>query len=184
MNDLVGVVFALFTLWVIARIIGGASREGRSLGRNTEQMQQMVGVVKSMFPHVPEASIRYDLMVSGSAEVTCDKILQQGYLPPPPDGFPGADEAQRPAVEEPVQQSTETEPPTAPANLITRYRLEGRLADTDTSSAISTAWSDNANDRQKSLEERKAQMILQARRRMAQRQNQQGPASAAPITPL
>lgn len=50
MNDLVGVVFALFTLWVIARIIGGgesiflikASREGRSLGRNTEQMQQMV----------------------------------------------------------------------------------------------------------------------------------------------
>lgn len=35
-----------------------------------------------MFPHVPEASIRYDLMVSGSAEITCDKILQQGYLPP------------------------------------------------------------------------------------------------------
>ena len=156
-----------------------------------------VGVVKSMFPHVPEASIRYDLMVSGSAEVTCDKILQQGYLPPvrgvapykqPPDGFPGADEAQRPAVEEPVQQSTETEPPTAPANLITRYRLEGRLADTDTSSAISTAWSDNANDRQKSLEERKAAASdvykRQPGRRMAQRQNQQGPASAAPITPL
>lgn len=69
-----------------------ASREVQSLGRNSEQMQQMVrersyglcqvGVVKSMFPHVPEASIRYDLMVSGSAEVTCDKILQQGYLPP------------------------------------------------------------------------------------------------------
>lgn len=54
--------------------------------------------------------------------------------------------------------------PTPPANLITRYHLEERLADSDTPSAISAAWSDNANDRQKSLEERKAQMILQARR--------------------
>lgn len=132
-----------------------------------------------MFPHVPEASIRYDLMVSGSAEVTCDKILQQGYLPPvrgtaadtqPPDGFPGADEARRPAPQEPASPpSTESETPASapPANLITRYHLEERLADSNPQkdvSALPTAWSDNANDRQKSLEERKAQMILQARR--------------------
>ncbi|WFD24420.1 hypothetical protein MEQU1_003120 [Malassezia equina] len=190
MNDLVGVCFALFTLWVVARIIGGASREGRSLGRNAEQMQQMVGVVKSMFPHVPEASIRYDLMVSGSAEVTCDKILQQGYLPPPPDGFPGADEAPRPAPQESASPpSTESETPASapPANLITRYHLEERLADSSSqkdASAMPTAWSDNANDRQKSLEERKAQMILQARRRMAQRQRQQGSAPVSPTSSL
>ncbi|WFD20744.1 hypothetical protein MCAP1_002996 [Malassezia caprae] len=129
-------------------------------------MQQMVGVVKSMFPHVPEASIRYDLMLSGSAEVTCDKILQQGYLPPPPDGFPGADEARQPATVEPPQPPSEpaTSAPPPPANLITRYHLEERLADAETPSTLSAAWSDNANDRQKSLEERKAQMILQARR--------------------
>ncbi|WFD28263.1 hypothetical protein MNAN1_003271 [Malassezia nana] len=169
MNDLVGVCFALFTLWVIARIIGGASSEVQSLGRNSEQMQQMVGVVKSMFPHVPEASIRYDLMVSGSAEVTCDKILQQGYLPPPPDGFPGTEEASAAPAEESSQtiSTAEALEPAPPSNLISRYHLEERLTDSNPeshASSIKSVWHDNADDRQKSLQERKAQMILQARR--------------------
>lgn len=34
-----------------------------------------------MFPDIPEVSIRYDLLQSGSAEATCDRILRDGYLP-------------------------------------------------------------------------------------------------------
>lgn len=40
-----------------------------------------VEAVQAMFPHIPEASIRYDLQRSGSAEATCERILQDGYLP-------------------------------------------------------------------------------------------------------
>lgn len=48
---------------------------------NAVQTQQMVETVKTMFPHIPEPSIRYDLLRSGSAEATCERILQDGYLP-------------------------------------------------------------------------------------------------------
>ncbi len=41
-----------------------------------------------MFPQVPEANIRYDLARSGSAEATCDRILQEGGLPAVSEAYP------------------------------------------------------------------------------------------------
>ena len=139
-----------------------------------------------MFPDIPEASIRYDLSLSGSAEVTCERILQQGYLPLPPPGFPGADEA-RQAVSEDYQRrqtpstsaaattSAEAASSTS-SNLISRFHLESRLHEPHTTpkgkEPAAVAWSPNAQDRQQSLQERKAQMILQARKRLEERRSE------------
>jgi len=139
-----------------------------------------------MFPDIPEASIRYDLSLSGNAEVTCERILQQGYLPLPPPGFPGADEA-RQAVSEDYQRrqtpstsaaattSAEAASSTS-SNLISRFHLESRLHEPHTTpkgkEPAAVAWSPNVQDRQQSLQERKAQMILQARKRLEERRSE------------
>ena len=54
---------------------------GNSENASSTDTQQMVEAVQAMFPHIPERSIRYDLLRSGSAEITCEKILQDGFLP-------------------------------------------------------------------------------------------------------
>ena len=139
-----------------------------------------------MFPDIPEASIRYDLSLSGNAEVTCERILQQGYLPLPPPGFPGADEA-RQAVSEDYQRrqtpstsaaattSAEAASSTS-SNLISRFHLESRLHEPHTTpkgkEPAAVAWSPNVQDRQQNLQERKAQMILQARKRLEERRSE------------
>lgn len=137
-----------------------------------------------MFPDIPEASIRYDLSLSGNAEVTCEKILQQGYLPLPPPDFPGADEARQAVSEEYQRRQTPSTSAAATAtaakaasssssNLISRFHLESRLQEPHTTpkgkEPAAVAWSPNAQDRQQSLQERKAQMILQARKRLEER---------------
>lgn len=137
-----------------------------------------------MFPDIPEASIRYHLSLNGSVEVLCERILQQGYLPLPPPGFPGADEARQAVSEDyhrrqmPSTSTTATATITGNAsstspNLISRFHLENRLHDPHTSpkskEPVAVAWSPNAQDRQQSLLERKAQMILQARKRLEER---------------
>ena len=140
-----------------------------------------------MFPDIPEASIRYDLSLSGSAEVTCERILQQGYLPLPPPGFPGADVARQAVSEDYQRHHTPSTPAAATAsatraasstssNLISRFHLESRLHEPHTTpkgkEPAAVAWSPNAQDRQQSLQERKAQMILQARKRLEERRSE------------
>ncbi|KAI3614696.1 hypothetical protein CBS9595_003967 [Malassezia furfur] len=139
MNDLMGALFALLVLWMMLRMIGGELS-------NAVQTQQMVETVKTMFPHIPEPSIRYDLLRSGSAEATCERILQDGYLP-------------------------------------MRFHLDERVASADAvpnaAEPVKCQWEAQPQDREKALKERKAQMILQARKRMQQRKTSQASASDA-----
>lgn len=147
--------------------------------------QQMVETVKAMFPHIPEPSIRYDLLRSGSAEATCERILQDGYLPmvcgrlshKPPPHFPGVVEMQRAANAPPA--TTTTTPPRAQStasaastgttpDLIKRFHLDERVASADAAPSaaepVKCQWEAQPQDREKALQERKAQMILQARK--------------------
>ena len=87
MNDSVGALLAIFVMWVILRFaFGGSSSQTPSAprlnnARSRPVPQHMVDSVKALFPHVPEDAIRYDLQRSGSAEATCDRILNEGGLP-------------------------------------------------------------------------------------------------------
>ena len=135
-----------------------------------------------MFPDIPEVSIRYDLILSGSAEATCDRILQQGYLPLPPADFPGAEEARQSANRtatasaSSARASSTSSGVSSSPNLISRFHLEHRLQEDQNHTSkgkkpSQSMWSPSAKDRQESLQERKAQMILQARKRMEERQS-------------
>lgn len=130
-------------------------------------------------------NIRYDLLRSGSVEITSNKIIERGFLdrvcPPPSFSLPILIYPQPPAAyftlypPTPAADVTTTDTPApAPtasssasskhANLISRYGLESRTI-TETSGEYSdkAAWEDSAAKREASLKERKAQMILAAR---------------------
>lgn len=217
MNDIVGALFALVTLWAIVRIIGRGklfqnthtylctsvltrvysfaflrhviitkscwfTGEGMLDALCAYINNGQVNIVKTMFPDIPEVSIRYDLILSGSAEATCDRILQQGYLPLPPADFPGAEEARQSAnttataSASSARTSSTSSGVSSSPNLISRFHLEHRLQEDQNHTSkgkgsSQSMWSPSAKDRQESLQERKAQMILQARKRMEERQS-------------
>ncbi|KAG6829905.1 hypothetical protein H0H87_009807 [Tephrocybe sp. NHM501043] len=123
-----------------------------------------------MFPDIPVDNVRYDLLRTGSVELTSNKILERGFLDAPPPAyytlFPRDTVANR--------ASTATATTTARAadkktneTLISRYNLQERVAKEETIQEDQiggkAVWEDNAEKREASLKERKAQMILAAR---------------------
>jgi len=218
MNDTVGAFLAVVILWALVRLFAGRDQRGagsRQVNQNMVRLAALkaagadlvqVEAVQAMFPHIPEASIRYDLQRSGSAEATCDRILQQGYLPPvrarrggarmcrftdgsqPPPEFGGvpavqAASAAAPAPAAPAASASAAPAPAKPApSLIARYHLEDRLASESGEGAsdaplckgkkadTGAAWVANTEEREHGLRERKAQMIMAARRRMLERE--------------
>ncbi|WFC97484.1 hypothetical protein MYAM1_000198 [Malassezia yamatoensis] len=174
MNDLLGAFFSLLVLWAVLRAMG-ISSENDTESAPSIDTQRMVEAVQAMFPHIPERSIRYDLVRSGSAEATCEKILQDGFLPTPPAQFAAGTE---------TQQASQTQPPvpetsragssttgiagSSTLDLIHRYRLSERLDKLEESSSSSQpsrpCWDSQPKDREAALRERKAQVVLQARK--------------------
>ncbi|KAG9082416.1 hypothetical protein FRC06_005086 [Ceratobasidium sp. 370] len=137
----------------------------------------MIASVRSAFPQESIDNIRYDLLRTGSVEVTSNRILERGYLDRPPPAYftlypatPAADvtTTDTPAPAPAASSSTSSKG----ASLISRYGLEAR-ASTEVSSGEFTdkaAWEDSATKREASLKERKAQMILAARQRLLAQQ--------------
>ncbi|KAH9991946.1 hypothetical protein BJV74DRAFT_771863 [Russula compacta] len=136
-----------------------------------------VETVTGMFPDIPYASIHYDLLRTGSVELTTNKILERGFLDAPPETY---------FTLYPRPSSTNIVPPTAGAStaartattamqaqpketLISRFGLESRLSTVDVVPSSEqdvggrAVWEDTAEKREVSLRERKAQMILAAR---------------------
>ncbi|PWY98535.1 hypothetical protein BCV70DRAFT_201852 [Testicularia cyperi] len=204
MNDSLGAIIAIVVLWAILRFaFGGGSQSSSGSGmtaptlnnaRGRQVPQHMVDSVRTLFPHISEASIRYDLQRSGSAEATCERILNEGGLPNPPAGFFGSVEPRSPA---PTSTSTSIgsgnthaspQTPNASAssktaskspNLISRYGLQSRLAtpeknhDASSSSAPGSSpngWAQTPEERAKILRDRKEKMILEARQKLLEKQ--------------
>ncbi|KAG8221556.1 hypothetical protein J3R82DRAFT_1798 [Butyriboletus roseoflavus] len=129
-----------------------------------------------MFPDIPTDNIRFDLLRTGSVELTSNKILERGFLEPPPPAYftlyprhdaHGTNAQHRQPTTHTPSPSTTARPP----SLIQRYRLEKNLAETpdipDTEALADAGgkakWEDTAEKREVSLRERKAQMVLAAR---------------------
>ncbi|KAI5822350.1 calcium-dependent phosphotriesterase [Schizophyllum commune Tattone D] len=139
--------------------------------------QGMVDQVLAMFPDMPPDNVRFDLLRTGSVELTTNKILERGFLDPPSQAYytlyPRQDQPAAPSTTNATAQSTTTAR-AAPKNLIARYNLEERLKkDAASEPAPTTAdpggkapWEESAEKREASLRERKAQMILAARQRL------------------
>ncbi|KAG6881694.1 hypothetical protein C0993_000363, partial [Termitomyces sp. T159_Od127] len=113
-------------------------------------------------------NVRYDLLRTGSVELTSNKILERGFLDAPPPAyytlFPRETTATHPATATttalPADKKTQE-------SLISRYSLQDRVAKGEVVQEDEVGgkavWEDNAEKREASLKERKAQMILAAR---------------------
>jgi len=188
MGEVVNVVVAFAVIVLIARWATTSSGEStaeqaaaRALRfRPKKVTPEMVETVTGMFPDIPRANIHYDLLRTGSVELTTNKILERGFLDAPPEAYfmlyprhSGSDVVPRPAGAPTAARTVATATQAQPKEtLISRYGLESRLSGADDvpspqqDAGGRAVWEETAEKREASLRERKAQMILAARQRM------------------
>ncbi|KAN0128256.1 hypothetical protein V8E53_013925 [Lactarius tabidus] len=185
MGEVVNVVVAFAVIIFIVRWATTSSGEptaeqvaARALRfRPKKVTPEMVTTVTGMFPDIPHANIHYDLLRTGSVELTTNKILERGFLDAPPESYFTL--YPRPATSARSASALTTARAAAPAatlahpkdTLISRFSLESRLPSADDLPPLEqeddrAIWEDTAEKREASLRERKAQMILAARQRM------------------
>ncbi|KAL5504967.1 hypothetical protein ACEPAH_7630 [Sanghuangporus vaninii] len=157
--------------------------------------QEMIETVASMFPDMPRENIHYDLLRTGSVEQTTNKIIERGYLDTPRAGYfriyPHTDsQGQRPQPTRPASAASSANLQPQPQassssssfvkpgpSLIERYQLKERLSgqggvaiDTPEQAGGKASWEATPERREASLKERKAQMVLAARKRLLEQQ--------------
>ncbi|KAF7324795.1 CUE domain-containing protein [Mycena kentingensis (nom. inval.)] len=135
--------------------------------------QDMIDTIQNMFPDIPSDNIRYDLMRTGSVEQSSNKILERGFLDPPPPAYftlyPRNPEPAARAASGAATASSSAVRKAPQPTLIERYNLQERVKQgeaVDADVGGKAVWEDTAAKREASLKERKAQMILAARQRM------------------
>ncbi|KAF8549197.1 hypothetical protein OG21DRAFT_1421724 [Imleria badia] len=141
--------------------------------------QDMVDQIHTMFPDIPTDNIRFDLLRTGSVELTSNKILERGFLEPPPPAYftlyprpdgPTNNGQRRPTT---TRQNTTTDSSATTSarhpSLIERYHLTQQVTeepsqpDAHADAGGKAKWEDTPEKREASLKERKAQMVLAAR---------------------
>ncbi|KAF9524925.1 hypothetical protein CPB83DRAFT_877464 [Crepidotus variabilis] len=186
MGELVNVVVAFAVIVILFRWVtsGSESSEQRTatsaLGfRPKNVTPEMVLTVSSMFPDIPVDNVRYDLLRTGSIELTTNKILERSYLDPPPQGYWTLYPRQTSGSSTSTTSrgaNAQASKPKAPS-LIARYSLQERInsgeevAQEELETAGGKAvWEDSAERREQSLKERKAKMVLAARQKFLAQQ--------------
>ncbi|GLB41060.1 hypothetical protein LshimejAT787_0902750 [Lyophyllum shimeji] len=186
MGEVVNVLVAFAVIVFIFRwaTSGGDTVERRSatetLGFRPKPVTQvMIDTIANMFPDIPVDNVRYDLLRTGSVELTSNKILERGFLDAPPPAyytlFPrdaNAANTNRPPANAAGPARVPEKKPTD--TLISRYNLQDRVAKAEPvpeeQIGGKAVWEDSPEKREASLKERKAQMILAARQRMLAQQ--------------
>ncbi|EKJ68519.1 hypothetical protein FPSE_11295 [Fusarium pseudograminearum CS3096] len=124
--------------------------------------------IQQMFPQADRRSILWDLQRNGgNIQTTTERILS-GRLDTPPVTFqppppPGQAATSGSAATAPRQPEKPAQP-----DLITRYNLKNKLdtVSQEDQDAKGKGWSSNKDERQASLQRRRDEMILAARRKM------------------
>jgi len=175
MEDLISYAVAIAVIYGAYRWLTSSKRPqpppGPSLGFTPKRVtQEMVTQVQAMFPDQLYDNIQYDLLRTGSVQVTCNNIIEKGFLPAPPQAYFTLYPTQAPTSPAVVPRSTPTsaaQTSKAPS-LIQRYNLEKAVESGESVSDVpsTTSWETTAEKREAKLRDRKAQMILAARQRL------------------
>ncbi|OAA47697.1 Ubiquitin system component Cue [Metarhizium rileyi] len=144
------------------------SRPTRSPEDVRRSRETAVERIQQMFPQTERRTILWDLQRNGgSIQNTTERILA-GRLETPPVTFqPPPPPGQTTAGASTVSTMRQADKPTQP-DLITRYNLKSKIT-TETAHEQETkskGWSSNRDERQESLQKRRDEMILAARRKM------------------
>ncbi|CCH41935.1 Autocrine motility factor receptor [Wickerhamomyces ciferrii] len=133
----------------------------------------MIEVVQQLAPGLTVGQIKLDLQRTGSVQETVDRFLSEGGLPfpegeaPRPTGTTGGNDG---------QDSRNATDNIKPENLLKKYGVDANATSSgaETSKSGTQTWSDSADERASSLQQKKTEMILKARRRLeSQLKNEQ-----------
>lgn len=135
--------------------------------------------IATMFPQIGRREIIWDLQRNGgSVAATTERILSRGGLDAPPPSFQPPIPA--PTTTGTVGTSLRQQKPEH-VDLITRYNLSSKLSSPPSTplegtgnqgAAHAQTWSNNKNERQALLQRRREEMILNARRKLEEKERQ------------
>lgn len=134
----------------------------------------MIEVVQQLAPHLTVGQIKLDLQRTGSVQETVDRFLSEGTLPFPEGEGPNASRAANTA-----QDSRNQVDNIKPENLLKKYGIDESKSEESTAAASGSStkekgWSDSAEDRASTLQQKKVDMIVKARKRLeSQLKNEQ-----------
>lgn len=134
----------------------------------------MIEVVQQLAPTLSVGQIRLDLQRTGSVQETVDRFLSEGNLPYPEGEGPNAPRN----THDGSHDSRNSVDNIKPENLLKKYGIAESKATEDARTGTSTGaekgWSESAEDRASTLQQKKVEMILKARRRLeSQLKNEQ-----------
>ncbi|KAK5709165.1 hypothetical protein LTR17_020041 [Elasticomyces elasticus] len=152
---------------------GGSSRRGQQL--DLTKVEQLA----AMFPQLERRSIAWDLQQNGnSVPATTERVLAgRGLDAPPPNLAPPGTQA--PAVG--VSGAGRVKLGKGEEDLISRYNLQGRVNGTgkgkeavpsEEEQKKKAGWSSDKVARAEGLRKRREEMVLEARRKMEERERQ------------
>ncbi|PHH90472.1 hypothetical protein CDD83_3567 [Cordyceps sp. RAO-2017] len=122
--------------------------------------------IQQMFPQAERRSILWDLQRNGgNIQSTTERILA-GRLDTPPVTFQPPPAPAQPAPSASAASATRPAEKSSQPDLITRYNLKGKLDSPAADETGGRGWSSNREERQSSLQRRRDEMILAARRKM------------------
>ncbi|ORX36390.1 hypothetical protein BD324DRAFT_492952 [Kockovaella imperatae] len=197
-SDIITSVLVIGTLYLLVRWFSKRASSTPNTGIRGVNLS-MVETVKSAFPDIPAPNIIYSLSKTRSAQATSEEILERGFLPNPPASFEVPSSLLPPSSTQPVPSSAQSKSDASSKpqqSLIERYGLSSQLptrkgkerehvGDEDASgqagpvqeasqrqSSTGGKWEDTKEKREMDLRQRKEKMILEARRRMLEKQAQ------------
>ncbi|KAI0490008.1 hypothetical protein F4859DRAFT_176024 [Xylaria cf. heliscus] len=153
---------------------GSEAHRGRDAAANSRAREAAVERIQQMFPQLDRRTVLWELQRNGGNMAATTERILAGRIDTPPVTF---QPPPPPASRNPSSTSQTAKAPLRPAepDLITRYKLQGKL-NSDSSSAAgpepavpgtkTKAWSSNRDERQMALQRRRDEMILAARRKM------------------
>jgi coupling of ubiquitin conjugation to ER degradation protein 1 len=151
---------------------GSSSSSNSSSRANRGVDPAQIAQVSAMFPQLDRRSIAWDLHRNGgNVAGTSERILTgRGLDNPPPSYQPVLPE---PAVQVPAVAGARASAGGQP-DLITRYGLQGRIGDKGKEAVPSeeqkrSAWTSDKAARAEGLKRRREEMVLEARRKMLER---------------
>ncbi|KAK6906930.1 hypothetical protein L486_04349 [Kwoniella mangroviensis CBS 10435] len=202
MEDIIPTIIIIAAIYFLVRWITGSKSGNNTQGGIRGVTPSMVDTIHGAFPHVPLPNIIYSLSRTRSAQATSEEILERGTLPTPPPNFqipasllPSTPPSSTTTTTTNTPSSNNGKSQNAKnSSLIDRYNLSSRIptpshkgkekelpdeVDSGASTPVSISetegkkhWEDTREKREMGLRERKEKMILEARRRMLEKQAQ------------
>lgn len=157
-TEIVNVVIAVAVIYFVVKwaTSGGSDSSTSTTGgqdvtrllgfKPKKATPEMIASVRAAFPDIPTENIHYDLLRTGSVEITFNRLLERGYLDAPPAAYRRAfpptatsDDASSARTSGTTRAANKAEAPQAPS-LIQRFQLQSKVSTDGSTGGEVPAW--------------------------------------------